>query len=402
MSSSALPLAGCRVLDMATVLAAPVAATMLGDFGAEVVKIEQPGIGDFTRQGKGGSSPGRRSLQWLQEGRNKKSVTIDLRTERGQQLVRDLVPHFDVIVTNYRPPTLEKWGLSAETLHELHPGGVIVCLTGYGLTGPYRDRGAFDRVASAFSGLTYVSGEPDYPPMRTGFAIVDYCAAYLAAFAAVTCLYHRDHHNGGGQIVDLALYEAGFRASETALLEYTTSGEVRQRSGNRNPFVVPASDFVTADGRRVSVHAGTDALFKRLASVMGRQELLVDPRFSDARERVDHQDELYALISDWVGEHNADDLVSLLSDVGIPASAVMNIADIAHDPHYQERGTFVYCRDDEHGDLAMVAPLPKLSKTPGRIRHLGPALGAHTEEVLAELLGLDASEISTLRRDGVI
>jgi crotonobetainyl-CoA:carnitine CoA-transferase CaiB-like acyl-CoA transferase len=397
-----LPLAGCRVLDMATVLAAPVAATMLGDFGAEVVKIEEPGRGDFTRQGPGSSGPGGRSWQWIQEGRNKKSVTIDLRTSRGQQLVKDLLPHFDVIVTNYRPPTLEKWGLSPETLRELHPDAVVVCVTGYGLTGPYRERGAFDRIASAFSGLTYVSGDPAEVPVRAGYAVIDYCAAYMAAFAVVSCLYHRDVHGGTGQIVDLALYEAGFRASESALVAYSQTGQVRERAGNRNPFIVPASDFDTKDGRRVSLHAGTDQLFRRLAAVMGRGDLAVDARFAEAKSRVAHQDELYGTISAWASERDADEIITTLNDAGVPASAIMSIADIADNPHYIERGTFGRYRDAEHGELAMVDPMPKLSETPGRIRHLGPALGADTGEILGGLLGLDEEAISELRADGVV
>jgi crotonobetainyl-CoA:carnitine CoA-transferase CaiB-like acyl-CoA transferase len=397
-----LPLAGVRVLDVATVLAAPVAATMLGDFGAEVVKVEEPGIGDFTRRGAAESSAGRRSLQWLQEGRNKKSVTVDLRKAAGQQLVRELVPHFDVIVTNFRPPTLERWGLGPQELHELHPAGVIAALTGYGLTGPYRDRGAFDRVASAFSGLTYVSGEPDGPPMRSGYAVIDYCAAYLAAFAIVTCLYHRDVHGGGGQIIDLALYEAGFRASEHALLDYTANGRVRSRNGNHNPFIVPASDFTTSDGRRVSVHAGTDPLFRRLIAAIGRPELAADPRFATMSARLGNQAALYEAIAEWMGEQRADDAVEMLNRAGVPAAPIMSIADIAADPHYRERQTIVDVDDDEYGRLSMVAPLPRLSRTPGRIDGLGPALGEHTEEVLTQTLGLGEQDIAELREAGVV
>lgn len=395
-----MPFAGRRVLDMATVLAAPVAATMLGDFGAEVIKVEEPGEGDFTR--RGASVPGGRSLQWLQEGRNKKSVTIDLRTERGQQLVKELVPHFDVIVTNFRPPTLEKWGLSPAELERLNPDAVIVCLTGYGLTGPYRDRGAFDRIASAFSGLTYVSGEHDRPPVRAGYAVIDYCAAYMAAFAVASCLYQRDVHDGGGQIVDLALYEAGFRASEASLPAYSVSGEVRERCGNHNPFVVPASDFESADGRRVSIHAGTDPLFARLCRAMDQQELAEDPRFGDYRQRIAHQSELYDLIQEWASQIPADQVVTRLNDAGIPAAVVMSIADIATDPHYLSRGTFTSCHDPDHGELKMVSPLPKLSKTPGRIHHLGPALGAHTDEVLSSLLDMTPEDLAELRTAGII
>lgn len=403
MAEGRLPLEGIRVLDLATVLAAPVTATMLGDFGAEVVKVEMPGRGDFTRDGPGGTSfPGRRSLQWIQEGRNKKSVTVDLHTARGQELVRDLVPHFDVIVMNFRPPTLEKWGLTPEHLQDINPQAVLVLVTGYGMSGPLSDRGAFDRIASAFSGLTYVSGEPDGQPIRTGYAVIDYMAAYLAAFATVTALYDRDRNGGTGQVVDLGLYEAGFRASENALLSYAALGTVRERQGNRNLQVVPASDFDTADGRRISIHAGTDALFRKLATVMGMPELVADPRYATREGRVNHQGELYPVIAAWAGRLEADHAVRILNDASVPASPIMSIADIAADPHYRERGTITTVVDDDWGELPMVAPLPLLSGTPGRIRSLGPHLGEHTDSILTDLLGLDRHAVDDLRADGVI
>lgn len=402
MSEGHLPLEGIRVLDLATVLAAPVTATMLGDFGAEVVKIEAPGRGDFTRDGPGSSTPGRRSLQWIQEGRNKKSVTVDLHTVRGQELVRELVPHFDVVVMNFRPSTLEKWGLTPECLQEINPQAVVVLVTGYGMSGPFSDRGAFDRIASAFSGLTYVSGEPDGEPTRSGYSVIDYMAAYLAAFATVTALYERDLGGGTGQIVDLGLYEAGFRASENALLSYAALGAVRQRQGNRNLQIVPASDFDTADGRRISVHAGTDALFRKLTTVMDMPELATDPRYTAREGRVEHQDELYPVIAAWASQLSADDAVRMLNDAGVPASPIMSIADIATDPHYRERGTITTVADDDWGELPMVAPLPRLTGTPGQIRSLGPHLGEHTHSTLTELLGLDQHAVDALRADGVI
>lgn len=402
MSEGHLPLEGIRVLDLATVLAAPVTATMLGDFGAEVVKVEEPGRGDFTRGGPGSETPGRRSLQWIQEGRNKKSVTVDLRTSRGQELVRELVPHFDVVVMNFRPPTLEEWDLTPQRLQEINPQAVLVLVTGYGMSGPFSDRGAFDRIASAYSGLTYVSGEPDGSPTRTGYAVIDYMAAYLAAFATITALYARDRNGGTGQIVDLGLYEAGFRASENALLSFAALGEVRERQGNRNLHIVPASDFDTADGRRISLHAGTDSLFRKLATVMNMSQLATDPRFATRECRADNQDELYSAIAAWAGRLPADDAVRVLNDAGVPASPIMSVADIAADPHYWERGTITTVADDDWGELPMVAPLPRLSGTPGRIRSLGPRLGEHTEAILTDLLGLDQRSVDDLRADGVI
>lgn len=392
------PLAGIRVLDLSTVLAAPVTATFLGDFGAEVVKVEDPGRGDFTR----GTTPGARSPYWAQEARNKKSVTLDLRTEAGQRIVRRLVPHFDVVITNYRPPTLKSWGLDPDTLRELAPDTVLVYVTGYGLTGPYSDRGSFDRIASAFAGLTHVTGDADRPPVRSGYSTIDYMAAYLGAFSVVTALYHRDTVGGGGQVIDLALYEAGFRASEDALAAYATTGRIRERTGNRNPQIVPASDFTTSDGRRVSIHAGTDALFGRLAAVMERPELAADPAYATRAARAEHADALYAVITDWAAGHTADEVTKLLSDADVPAAPLMSIADIAADPHYRERGTLVTVDDPEFGPLPMVAPLPRMSRTPGTIRSTGPALGEHNTEVYTGVLGLTPDELTALRADGVI
>ncbi|MFE7194516.1 CaiB/BaiF CoA transferase family protein [Kitasatospora sp. NPDC057541] len=393
-----LPLAGIRVLDLSTVLAAPVTATFLGDFGAEVIKVEEPGHGDFTRGGAGGG----RTPYWAQEARNKKSVTLDLRTARGQEMARGLVPHFDVVITNYRPSTLEKWGLDPESLSVLAPDAILVYVTGYGLTGPYRDRGSFDRIASAFAGLTHVTGDPDRPPVRSGYSTIDYMAAYLGAFSVVTALYHRDTAGGGGQVVDLALYEAGFRASEDALAAYATTGRVRERLGNRNPLIVPASDFTTADGRRLSLHAGTDPLFRRLTAVMGRPELADAPEYATRLARSEHADGLYAIIAEWVAGHTADDLARLLNDAGVPASPLMSIADIAADPHYRERGSVVQVEDAEFGELPMPAPFPRLSRTPGSIRSTGPALGEHNAEVYRDLLGLGPSDLAALRAGGVI
>ncbi|MEV7565745.1 CaiB/BaiF CoA transferase family protein [Streptomyces tanashiensis] len=395
---SSLPLAGIRVLDLSTVLAAPVTATFLGDFGAEVVKVEEPGRGDFTR----GTATGGRSPYWAQEARNKKSVTLDLRTAAGQRLIRDLVPHFDVVITNYRPPTLQKWGLDPDALSVLAPDTVLVYVTGYGLTGPYRDRGSFDRIASAFAGLTHVTGDADRPPVRSGYSTIDYMAAYLGAFSVVTALYHRDTVGGGGQIIDLALYEAGFRASEDALTSYAATGRIRERLGNRNPLIVPASDFTTADGRRLSLHAGTDPLFRRLTALMGRPELADAPEYATRGARVEHAEPLYALIAAWVAGHTADELAERLNDAGVPASPLMSIADIAADPHYLERGSIVHVEDPEFGELPMPAPIPRLSRTPGSIRTTGPALGEHNADVYQDLLGLTPAELTALHADGVI
>jgi crotonobetainyl-CoA:carnitine CoA-transferase CaiB-like acyl-CoA transferase len=384
-----------KVLDAATVLAGPVTATMLADFGADVVKIEDPKAGDFTRNGD--RSPG-----WLQEGRNKKSVTIDLRTADGQRLLHRLVPEFDVVVTNFRPPTLDRYRMLPRDLQPLNSRCVLVYLTAYGLTGPYRDRGAFDRIASAYSGQTYVTGRPDAPPVRSGYAVIDYMSAYLAAFAVMTALYHRDAGGGGGQVVDLALYEAALRASEDSVPSHGLTGAVRERTGNTNPAIVPASDFETADGRLVSIHAGTDSLFRRFATAIGRPELADDPCFRVRAARIENQERLYELIARWAAARQADEIVATLSAADVPASPIMSVADLMADPHCRERASIVSAVDPQFGAVPMVAPLPSLSATPGAIRWTGPALGEHTDEVLAELLDLTGPEIAKLRAQGVV
>ena len=395
-----LPLAGIRVLDLSSIIAAPVAATMLGDFGAEVIKVEEPGRGDFMR--RSAAKPGGRSLQWVQDARNKQSITLDLRKPEGRDVVHRLLAHCDVVVTNFRPPTLRRWGFDPDTIRARHPRLIALYVTGYGLTGPYSDRGAFDRVASAFAGLTYVTGEPDRPPVRSGYATIDYMGAYAGAFGVITALYDRDHRGGSGQVIDLALYEPGFRASEDAMLAFSATGRVRERTGNINPKVVPAADFETADGKRVTIHAGTEPLLRRLSRVMGCADLCDDQRFATHAARVEHQDMLYAIIAVWAAAQTLEAAMAQLVAADIPASPVMSIADIAADPHFRGRGTIVSAQDDDYGEVMMAAPIPRLSETPGSIRSLGPALGSANEAIYRGLLGMSHDEIEQLRVAGVI
>jgi crotonobetainyl-CoA:carnitine CoA-transferase CaiB-like acyl-CoA transferase len=395
-----LPLAGIRVLDLSSIIAAPVAATTLGDFGAEVIKVEDPGTGDFMR--RGAAEPGGRSLAWVQDARNKTSITLDLRKPEAREIVHRLLPHFDVLVTNFRPPTLRRWGFDPETIRARYPRLIALYVTGYGLTGPYADRGAFDRVASAFSGLTYVTGDTDRPPVRSGYATIDYMGAYAGAFGVVTALYNRDHRGGTGQVIDLALYEPGFRASEDALLAYSADGRVRERMGNTNPKVVPAADYDTADGNRLSIHAGTEPLLRRLSRLMGRPGLCDEPDFASHAARVRNQAALYALIAAWAATLPLATAMAQLVAADVPASPLMSIADIAHDPHFRERGTIVPIEDDEYGSLLMTAPIPRMSETPGTVRSLGPVLGSGNQAVLGGLLGMSDAEIAALRDAKVI
>lgn len=395
-----LALGGIRVLDLATLLAAPTIATLLSDFGAEVVKVEQPVVGDPLRASAG---PGERSPFWVQEGRNRKSVAVDLRTAAGQELIRSWVPQFDIIITNYRSETLLKWGLDADTLLALQPNAVIAVVSGFGLSGPNSSQGGFDRVASAFSGLTYASGEPNRAPVRSGFAVVDYLTGYLGAFAVLTALRHREVGSGAGQIIDLPLYEAAFRATEDAFMEFTVKGRVRERRGNRTDQMVPAGDFETRDGLCLTLHAGTPSLFVRLMTeVLEQPELVEDERFRDHKARVRNQDELYVYIEKWVAQHDRSTAIELLTHNKIPVSPLMSMADIASDSHYQARRSITRLVDPEIGQIAFPSPVPNMSVTPPRVTSLGPKLGAHTDEVLAGDLDLSVETLESLRQSGVI
>ncbi len=394
------PLEGLRILDVSTILGGPITATFLADFGAEVIKVELPKGGDPTR-GRPGPLPGL-SYIWLQEGRNKKSITLDLHHSEGQELFRRLVAVSDAMVENFRPGTLERWNLAPESLLELNPRFIVFRFSGYGQTGPYRHKGAFDRMASAYGGIHYVTGYPDQPPVRPGYALADYMGAYVGAFAMMLALYWRDARGGQGQIIDLALYEPILRASEATIPHYHHTGYVRQRTGNYNPFVVPSSCFLTADDKWIVIGANTDRLWQRLVEAMGKPELLEDPRFVDLDARCQHADDLYPLLEDWVHSKPAAEIIAALDQAQVPAAMVNSIADIFADPHIQQRGNIAIVEDPRFGELAVPAIMPRFSATPGAIKHLGPDLGAHNREIYGDLLGLSEEEISHLQRKGII
>ena len=396
----ARPLDGIRVLDAATILAGPVAATFLADFGAEVIKVEHPGRGDASREGPG-LGPGL-SFLWLQEGRNKRSVTLDLHDPEAQELFRRLVDVSDVLIESFRPGTLEAWGLAPAALLERNPRLVVLRVSGYGQTGPYRRRGAFDRTASAFGGSLYVTGYPELPPLRSGYATADYMAGYAGAYAVVTALYWRDLRGGAGQVIDLALYAPTLRASEASIPLYHRAGHVRERGGDKNPYIVPSSSFSTADGRWVVLSANTEVLWRRLVTVIGAPELARDERFATLAARCAHADELYTILEEWTRTRSADEVVRACDEAEVPAAAVNSIADVFADPHVRSREDIVVVDDERVGPVAVAGIVPKLSATPGRIEHLGEDLGESTEEVFGRLLGLRGDEVARLRERGVI
>ncbi len=401
LTASPLPLRGIRILDIGTRIAAPFAATLRGDVGAEVIKIELPGSGDFMR-GIGPFDADGNSLWWAVEGRNKQSITLDLRLPRGQALFRALARKADVVVENFQPGTLEGWGLGPEVLARINPDLIVTRASVYGQTGPYRDRPGLDRNGIGFGGLLYLTGYPDRPPVRPGIIISDYLTGVFNALAIMIALYHRDVHRGGGQTADLALYESVFRILEHTLPAYDRLGVVRGREGNRLKNSAPLDNWRTADDQYICIVAAGDGLFPRLARAIGRPELLDDARFATFKARVANSDAINAIVGDWCALHSAAEIEAIMVAAEVPVSRALSIADIAADPHYAAREDIVTVDDPTLGPLKHPAVYPRLDKTPGRIQRGAPILGEHNDAVYGDLLGLTAEEIAALRAERVI
>ena len=395
-----LPLQGVRVVEMGSLLAGPFCGQLLGDFGAEVIKVEPPGQGDPMRQW--GRQANGRGLWWPIIARNKKSVTLDLRRPQGQELARRLVARCDILVENFRPDTLERWGLSYEALSADNPGLIMVRVSGYGQTGPYRDKAGFGGVAEAMGGLRYITGYPDRPPTRVGISIGDTLAGTLGALGALVALRHRDQHGGRGQVVDVAIFEAVLTYMESLIPEYALAGYVRERSGSVLPGIAPSNIYPTADGTWIVMGANADNVFQRLCQAMGRPEMAQDPRFRDHRSRGQHMELLDDIIAQWTSTLNADQLLQILDQAGVPAGRIYTAREMLEDPHFRAREDVVWVQAPGIGAMPMQNVFPKLSQTPGRVRWAGPELGQHNEEVFGGLLGLDGATLDALREQGVI
>jgi len=395
-----LPLEGITVVDFATLIAAPGVATFLGDFGATVIKVELPEVGDPMRGIM--AYPDGRSPIWLNEGRNKKTVTLNLRTKEGQDIAHKLAAKADVVLLNFRPGQAEKWNLGAKNFHKTNPELIVVQVSAYGQTGPYSKKGGFDRTIGAFCGTTYVTGYPDNPPVRTGYAQIDYMTAYMGAFGVMTALYNRDVNHTGGEVIDLSLAEAGFRCSESALMEYSLTGKIRERTGNRNPHFVPAEDFETSDDKILVINAGTDRLWNKLAHAMGQPELLEDERFNNVINRISNQNALYVIIAQWVKKLTAAEGLKICDDAGVPADIIRNIAELAQDPHMRERDAVMVINDPDKGEVLIPGVFPKMAKSPGQVKFLGAKLGEYNQAIYGDFIGLSNDEISRLKDKGVI
>ena len=394
------PLADVRVVEMGQLLAGPFCGQLLADFGAEVIKLEDPARGDPMRQW-GREKPHGLSLWWPVIARNKKSVTLNLRHPEGQSLARRLLGAADVLVENFRPGTLERWGLGYDALAERNPGLVLVRVTGFGQDGPYAPRAGYGSIGEAMGGLRYVTGDPSTPPSRSGISIGDSLAGTFAALGALLALHARAR-TGRGQVVDSAIYEAVLAMMESLVTEYQVAGYTRERTGAILPNVAPSNLYPTADGQLVLVAANQDTVFRRLAAVMARPELADDPRYASHSARGEHQVELDGLIAGWTATLDADRLLAALEEAGVPAGRIYRAADMLADPHYQARQAIVRLADPELGEIAMQNVAPRLSATPGRVAWPGPALGQHNREVYQGLLGLPDHEVEGLADQGVI
>ncbi len=394
------PLAGVRVIECGSLIAGPFCGQLLGDFGAEVIKVEDPTRGDPMREW-GPRKVGGLSLHWPIIARNKKSVTADLRQAGGQQLLRELAAVSDILIENFRPGTLERWGLGYEALAAVNPRLILVRVSGYGQSGPYALRAGFGSVGEAMGGIRYVTGEPDRAPSRTGISLGDSLAATFAAVGAILALYARDR-TGRGQVVDSAIYEAVLALMESVLPEWELAGYQRERTGSVLPGVSPSNVYPAADGGGVLIGANRDTVFGRLAAAMGRPGLAADPRYATHTARGERQAEVDQLISDWTSTLDTERLLGLLAEAGVPASRIYQSKDMFDDPHFQAREAIVRLTHAKLGPFPVPAVVPRLSGTPGSVRTLGPELGQHNEEIYAGLLRVAPARLAALRAQGVV
>jgi len=394
------PLSDLRVVEMGQLVAGPFCGQLLGDFGAEVIKLEPPGAGDPMRQW-GREKPHGRSLWWPVIARNKKSVTCDLRSAEGQDLARRIVDRADVVVENFRPGTLERWGLGFDRLRESNPGLVLVRVTGFGQTGPYAPRAGYGSIGEAMGGVRHVTGDPDNAPSRAGISLGDSLAAVFATIGALGAVHNRQR-TGRGQIVDSAIYEAVLAMMESLLPEWAVAGYQRERTGSVLPNIAPSNVYPTRSGEMVLVAANQDTVFTRLAAAMDRPDLAEDPRYATHAARGRNMAELDELIARWTAGFGTGELLGRLHDGGVPAGRIYTARDMFEDPHFAAREAIVRLAHPDFGELPMHNAFPRLSETPGAVRHSGPALGEHNADVYGGLLGIAGDDLAALAERGVI
>lgn len=391
------PLVNLKVVEMGQLIAGPFAAKTLADFGADVIKIEPPKVGDALRKWrllKDGTS-----VWWQVQSRNKRSLSLDLRQAEAQEIVRTLIKEADVLIENFRPGTLEGWGLDPESLLELNPKLIVLRISGYGQTGPYRDKPGFGVVAEAMGGLRHLTAEPGRVPVRVGISIGDTLASLHGVIGILLALQER-HQSGKGQMIDIALYEAVFNCMESLLPEYSAFGEVRQAGGSALPGIAPSNAYLCADGGYVLVAGNGDSIFKRLMNMIGRVDLASDPTLENNDGRVVRVAELDQAIGAWAQTMTTDQALQLLDSVAVPAGKIYTVADIASDPHYKARGNLESIRMRDGTALDVPGVIPKLSRTPGSIKTLAPDIGENTDEIL-QSIGLSEAQVASLKERGI-
>lgn len=392
------PLQGVRVLELGSLIAGPFCAKTLADFGAEVIKVEPPGDGDPLRRWR--RMRHGVSLWWHVQSRNKKSVTVDLRRPEGQEIARRLARGADIVIENFRAGALEKWNLGWAALSAENPKLVMVRISGYGQTGPYRDRPGFAAIAEAVGGLRYVTGFPDRPPVRPNLSIGDTLASLHGVIGALLALHHLKS-GGSGQVIDVALYESVFNVMESLLPEYDADGTVRERSGSALPGIAPSNLYACGDGVYVLIAANADSLFRRLMTAIGREDLGDDPALAKNDGRAAQMGRIDAAIGEWTAKRTLSEVLAAMERAEVPAGHIYTVADIAADPHFAARGMIQQVVAGDGAPLKVPGIVPKLSATPGAIRSAAPRLGEHTDEVLGAL-GYDREEIARLRAQGVV
>jgi crotonobetainyl-CoA:carnitine CoA-transferase CaiB-like acyl-CoA transferase len=394
-------LAGCKVIDVSSFLAGPFATTQLAEFGADVIKLELPGVGDALRKFGTVTECGE-TLPWLSECRNKKIASLDLRKPKGAELFKQLISDADILVENFQPGTMEKWGLGWDVLSAVNPRLIMVRISGYGQTGPYSGRPGFGRIGNAFGGLSYLAGYPDRPPVTPGSATIpDYLAGLYGAFGALLAMRAREQ-TGRGQVVDIGLYEPIFRILDELAPSFHLNGFVRERMGPGTVNVVPHSHYPTKDGRWIAVACTSDKIYARLAEAMGTPEHAGNGKWGTVKQREAQRAVVDATVGAWTGTMDRDEVLTLCAAHEVPCGPIYSIEEIFADPQYKARGNIAYVEDPRVGVLAVPNVVPRLTETPGRIKWLGPSQGAHADHVYRERLGLGEAEIARLQEAGVI